>query len=209
MKNGNNTLMNRLISQDLILFLFENNAIRIGDFTLSSGKKSMFYIDLRILQSYPPFFRKAIFLLKSLIIFKFGIEQFDYICSIPTSGTIFGSSLSYEIFKPHIYVRKSVKNYGTKKSIEGDLVPGTRVLFIDDVITTGQSLLTSIDLLKDKVKITGISVLIDRSQGSKEVFNKLGLTFQPAITIADIIDILNKNGKISKEIASKMSNEIS
>ena len=69
------------------------------------------------------------------------MNNFNYICSIPTSGTIFGSSrLAYELFKPHIYVRKSVKDYGMQKTFEGDLQVNSKVLFIDDVMTTGNSL---------------------------------------------------------------------
>ena len=106
---------------DLILFLYDKGAIKIGDFTLSSGIKSKFYLDMRILQSYPKYFRVSILLMKKYIVDKIGMNNFNYICSIPTSGTIFGSSLAYELFKPHIYVRKSVKNYGMQKTFEGDL----------------------------------------------------------------------------------------
>ena len=80
-----------------------------------------------------------------------GLDNFEYICSIPTSGTVFGSSLAYELFKPHIYVRKTVKNYGMQKTFEGDLISNSKVLFVDDVMTTGNSLLSSIELLIDQI----------------------------------------------------------
>src|SRR5215210_6558507 len=138
------------ILNDIILFLYKKEAIKIGNFILSSGKKSKFYLDLRLLQSYPIYFRKSVFLLKQYIINNIGLDNFQYICSIPTSGTVFGSVISYDLFKPHIYVRKNVKNYGTQKTFEGDLVQNSRILFIDDVITTGNSLISSINLLKSK-----------------------------------------------------------
>ena len=74
------------VLNDLILFLYENEAIKVGDFTLSSGKKSKFYLDLRLLQSYPVYFRKSIFLLKKYAMLDIGLDNFDYVCSIPTSG---------------------------------------------------------------------------------------------------------------------------
>src|SRR3954452_25942 len=149
---------------DLILFLYDKGAIKIGNFTLSSGIKSKFYLDMRILQSYPKYFRVSILLMKKYIVDKIGMNNFNYICSIPTSGTIFGSSLAYELFKPHIYVRKSVKPYGTQKTYEGNLIPNSKILFVDDVMTTGNSLISSVELLKSKSVVKDALVFVDRGQ---------------------------------------------
>ena len=97
------------------------------------------------------------------------MDNFDYICSIPTSGTVFGSSLAYELFKPHIYVRKNIKNYGTTENfIEGHLIPNSKILFVDDVMTTGNSLFPLIELLKNQAIINGCSsVCRQRTRGSR------------------------------------------
>ena len=184
---------------DLILFLYDKGAIKIGDFTLSSGIKSKFYLDMRILQSYPKYFRVSILLMKKYIVDKIGMNNFNYICSIPTSGTIFGSSLAYELFKPHIYVRKSVKNYGMQKTFEGDLQINSKVLFIDDVITTGNSLLSSIELLKDKSIINDVLVFIDRRQDYRGLLNKYNLNIHRIISIDKIFEILFQNDRIGKQ----------
>lgn len=184
---------------DLILFLYDKGAIKIGDFTLSSGIKSKFYLDMRILQSYPKYFRVSILLMKKYIVDKIGMNNFNYICSIPTSGTIFGSSLAYELFKPHIYVRKSVKNYGMQKTFEGDLQINSKVLFIDDVITTGNSLLSSIELLKDKSIINDVLVFIDRRQEYRSLLNKYNLNIHRIISIDKIFEILFQNDRIGKQ----------
>ena len=196
------------MEEDLILFLFDRNAIKIGDFTLSSGKKSHFYLDLRILQSYPLYFRKTISLLKDLIHSQIGFESFDYICSVPTSGTIFGSALSYELFKPHIYVRKDLKSYGTQKKIEGALEPNSKILFVDDVITTGQSILTAVESLSNNSVVSGVVVLIDRQQGSQNLFDQFTLKIKSAITIHRIIDILNDNARINKNEYDRIKEEL-
>jgi len=184
---------------DLILFLYDKGAIKIGDFTLSSGIKSKFYLDMRILQSYPKYFRVSILLMKKYIVDNIGMNNFNYICSIPTSGTIFGSSLAYELFKPHIYVRKSVKNYGMQKTFEGDLQINSKVLFIDDVITTGNSLLSSIELLKDKSIINDVLVFIDRRQEYRSLLNKYNLNIHRIISIDKIFEILFQNDRIGKQ----------
>jgi len=196
------------MEQDLVLFLFDRNAIKIGDFTLSSGKKSHFYLDLRILQSYPLYFRKTISLLKTLIHSQIGLESFDYLCSVPTSGTVFGSALSYELFKPHIYVRKDLKNYGTQKKIEGALEPNSKILFVDDVITTGQSILTAVESLSNNSVVSGVVVLIDRQQGSQNLFDQFTLKIKSAITIHRIIDILNDNARINKNEYDRIKEEL-
>ena len=196
------------LEEDLILFLFDKNAIKIGNFTLSSGRKSRFYLDLRILQSYPLYFRKTISLLKTLVHSQIGLESFDYLCSVPTSGTVFGSALSYELFKPHIYVRKDLKNYGTQKKIEGALEPNSKILFVDDVITTGQSILTAVESLSNNSVVSGVVVLIDRQQGSQNLFDQFTLKIKSAITIHRIIDILNDNARINKNEYDRIKEEL-
>lgn len=200
---GKNNILDKLI-----LFLYDKKAINIGDFTLSSGIKSKFYLDMRILQSYPKYFRNSIFLLKKYIVDNIGIDNFDYICSIPTSGTIFGSSLAYELFKPHIYVRKNVKDYGTQKAFEGDLAPKSKILFVDDVMTTGRSLISSIELLKDKSIIDDILVFVDREQGCEDLFEKYKLNIHKIISINKIFKILYQNNKIDVLDIKDLKNEL-
>lgn len=196
------------ILKDLILFLHKEDAIKMGDFTLSSGKKSKFYLDLRILQSYPRYFRNSIFLLKKYIMNNIGLDNFEYICSIPTSGTIFGSSLAYEIFRPHIYVRKNIKNYGTQKTFEGDLKSNSKVLFVDDVMTTGNSLISSIELLKDKSIINDVMVFVDREQGTKDLLKKYEIKIHKIISMNDIFEILYQNNRINETDYLDLKNEL-
>ena len=196
------------ILNDLILFLYDKDAIKIGDFTLSSGKKSKFYLDLRILQSYPIYFRKSIFLLKKYAMRDIGLDNFDYVCSIPTSGTVFGSSLAYEIFKPHLYVRKGIKQYGTQKTYEGDLIPNSKVLFVDDVMTTGNSLISSIELLKDKSVVKDVLVFVDRAQGAEFIMEDNGIKMHRIISMDEIFNVLIQNNRINEKNFHLLKNEL-
>jgi orotate phosphoribosyltransferase len=196
------------ILNDLILFLFDKDAIKIGDFTLSSGKKSKFYLDLRILQSYPMYFRKSIFLLKEYAMQCIGLDNFDYVCSIPTSGTVFGSSLAYEIFKPHIYVRKSIKQYGTQKTYEGNLISNSKVLFVDDVMTTGNSLISSAELLKDKSVVEDALVFVDRGQGAGFNMESHGIKMHKIVSMHEIFNILIQNNRINEKNFHELINEL-
>lgn len=190
------------MKEDLVMFLFDKGAIKVGDFTLSSGLRSTFYLDLRILQSYPVFFRKSISLLKMLVLSHIGYDGFDIICSIPTSGTIFGSALAYELFKPHSYLRKDSKSYGTKRKLEGVIDSKSNMIFVDDVVTTGQSIINGVNSITES-KICGVFVVVNRGQGADKQFKKMGIKLYSAVTISEIFNILHKKKKISnKEVQS-------
>ena len=96
-------------------FLLKSNSLRFGVFTLASGKQSAYYIDLRMLPSFPGYFRLGINALKNILIEKVG--RFDTLASVPTSWLVFGSDLAYDMNKTFIYARKELKAYGTHKMI--------------------------------------------------------------------------------------------
>ena len=110
--------------KEFSIFLFENKIIQFGDFTLASGKKSSYYVDLRLVPSYPHQFRKMVKHLQNEIIDKIGLENFDSIVSVPTGGLVIASALAIETVKPLIYVRSKPKDYGTTKSVEGKIHDG-------------------------------------------------------------------------------------
>src|ERR687894_816756 len=116
-------------------FLLKSNSLRFGVFTLASGKQSAYYIDLRVLPSFPGYFRLGISALKDIVAEKVG--RFDIFASVPTSGLVFGSALAYEMSKPFIYVRKDPKAYGTNKMIEGFLEPGSKVNIVNALYKAG------------------------------------------------------------------------
>ena len=122
--------------KEFATFLYQNGAIKFGNFKLSSGKESPYYIDLRLVPSFPHQFRKMIKTLQNAIAEKIGFENFDCIASVPSSGLVIASALAIEIVKPLIYIRQKPKEYGTENIIEGKISKGTRVLLVDDVATT-------------------------------------------------------------------------
>ncbi len=105
--------------KEFAIFLHEINAIKFGNFRLSSGKESAYYVDLRLVPSFPHQFRNMVKSLQNLISEKIGIDSFDYIASVPTSGLVIASALATETVKPLIYIRQKPKDYGTSNLIEG------------------------------------------------------------------------------------------
>lgn len=189
-------------------FLMKTNALRFGVFKLSSGKESPYYIDLRMLPSFPQYFKLAIGAYKSAIERHQGME-FDYICSVPTSGLVYASALSYEMNRPFVYVRKEAKGHGTGKTIEGYLSPGARVLVIDDVATTGNSVIDAVEAIRGNGGIVESAlVLVDRLEGASDKLKEQGVKLLSVSKISEIVNILYESGMLEADVLKAVQKQI-
>jgi orotate phosphoribosyltransferase len=178
-------------------FLLKSNSLRFGVFTLASGRQSAYYIDLRMLPSFPGYFRLAINALKDTVARKVG--EFDTFASVPTSGLVFGSALAYEMNKPFIYARAERKGYGTKKLIEGFLKPGSKVIIVDDVATTGTSVSRVVEIIRANGGIVeDVVALLDRREGAEDKLRKIGVNLSAVAGINEIVNALYKAGLIDE-----------
>ena len=195
--------------KEFAIFLYKNNIIRFGNFTLASGKNSSYYVDLRLIPSYPHQFRKMIKNLQNLIVEKTGLDDFDCLASVPTGGLVVTSALAIEIVKPLIYVRSKPKEHGTTKSIEGKISAGMKVVMIDDVMTTGTSVLNGINQLKEAgLLVSDLYVIVNRLEGGDEVLSDIGVQTHQLTDILEITDILFQEKLIDKEIFEKIKNQV-
>lgn len=178
-------------------FLLKSNSLRFGVFSLASGKQSAYYVDLRLLPSFPGYFRTGINALKDIVVEKVG--RFDVIASVPTSGLVFGAALAYEMNKPFIYVRKDPKAYGTSKMIEGFLDPGSKVVIVDDVATTGTSLSSAVEIIRANSGIVEhVVALVNRHEGAEGKLKNMGIKLNSVIGIPDIVNALYKASLIDE-----------
>lgn len=186
------------------LFLINSHSLKVGKFKLSSGLDSNYYIDLRNIQSYPSIFHEIVILLRNKII-KEEIE-FDLLATVPTSGLVFTSALAYEIFKPLIYIRKEAKGYGVNNLIEGKFEKENEVLLIDDVITTGKSLIHAIDVIRTKnLKInTVLSLLFRGNEQTIQAFTKMGIDLKFLISFKEITNIIASKNLLGEEDRKKL-----
>ena len=152
--------------------LVNSGLLMYGNFTFQSGITATTYFDMRAINSYPNLLRYVINHWINHI-----NQPFDIICGVATGSIAPAAVLASYLDKPFIYVRASdkVKNHGLSRLIEGHFKEGDKVLLIDDVLTTGQSLLRSIDILKKAgLNVTGLAVIMDRRVNfneSRHIFN--------------------------------------
>ena len=196
--------------KEFAIFLYKNNIIRFGNFTLASGKNSSYYVDLRLIPSYPHQFRKMIKNLQNLIVEKIGLDDFNCLASVPTGGLVVTSALAIEIVKPLIYVRSKPKEHGTTKSIEGKISAGMKAVMVDDVMTTGTSVLNGINQLKEAgLLVSDLYVIINRLEGADKALSDIGVQTHQLTDILEITDILFQEKLINKEIFEKIKNQVS
>ena len=196
--------------KEFAIFLYKNNIIRFGNFTLASGKNSSYYVDLRLIPSYPHQFRKMVKNLQNLVVEKTGLDDFDCLASVPTGGLVVTSALAIEIVKPLIYVRSKPKEHGTTKSIEGKISAGMKVVMVDDVMTTGTSVLNGINQLKEAgLLVSDLYVIINRLEGGDKALSDIGVQTHQLTDILEITDILFQEKLIDKEIFEKIKNQVS
>jgi len=176
--------------------LLEAGCIKFGNFTLKSGLQSPIYIDLRQIITYPKLLEQTgaayLPLLKEL--------SFDRIAGLPYAAIPIATAISLQGNYPMIYPRKEVKTYGTKAEIEGEYHAGETVVVIDDLATTGGSKFEAIEKLTGAgLVVKDVVVLVDRQSGAKESLAQAGYTMHAVLTISQLLEYWEKNGKVKKD----------
>lgn len=187
--------MNALIAT-LADGLLEAGCIKFGSFTLKSGLQSPIYIDLRQLVTYPKLLEQVgqayLPILKNL--------QFSRIAALPYAAIPIATAISLAGNYPMIYPRKEVKTYGTKAEIEGQYNVGETVVVIDDLATTGGSKFEAIEKLTGVgLVVKDVVVLVDRQSGAKESLEQAGYSMQAVLTIGQLLEYWEENGKVEKD----------
>ncbi|NOS62773.1 MAG: orotate phosphoribosyltransferase [Nitrosarchaeum sp.] len=196
--------------KEFATFLHQKGIIKFGDFTLASGKKSSYYVDLRLVPSYPHQFRTMIKYLQNNIAESVGLDSFDSLVSVPTGGLVIASALAIETVKPLIYVRSKPKDYGTSKAVEGQIHEGMKVVMIDDVATTGGSVVNAIKSLKEaNITIEDAYVIVNRMEGADEALKELGVKLHSITNIIQITQALHEQKFVDGDILEKVRKQIS
>ena len=192
-------LANINLREQLILDLLRINAIRFGKFKLKSGLISPFYLDLRLLVSYPYLLE----LTAEVFWEEMRTLSFDVVIGVPYTGIPIATAIALKHNQSMIFIRKEPKTYGTGKFIEGEYHAGQKGILIDDVITNGESKFESITPLKQaQISVENVTVLLDRGQGGPELLRNKGYQCYSIFTINDIFRTLERYKRIDKKTIS-------
>lgn len=171
----------------LIISLYEIGAVKFGDFTLKSGQQSKIYLDLRQIISYPDVLRAV----SEAIWQQMNGYRCDVICGVPYTAVPIATCISLQQNLPMLMRRKEIKEHGTKQRIEGCFQTGQQCIVIEDIVTTGGSVLeTANDLEVAGLKVKEIAVLIDREQNAKENLLKQHYSLHAAFSIKELLNVL-------------------
>ncbi len=171
-----------------LLELVNKHAVIHGDFVLTSGKKSTYYIDGKLLSLMPD----GLSNLAKMILELTRNDQVDAVGGLtlgadPIIGAVV--ALSQENGRPikGLIVRKERSGHGRGKRIEGPVDKGMKVVVIEDVVTTGSSSLKAIEALEEAgCEIVKVVAMVDRLQGGGENFASKGYKFEPIFTLKDL-----------------------
>eukprot|EP00906_Rhabdomonas_costata_P034869 RCo049039 len=150
--------------EELVVRLFEINAVKFGQFKLKSGLISPIYLDLRVIVSFPD----VLSLVAELVWEKAKGLPVELLCGVPYTALPIATVVAVTHRLPMVMRRKEKKDYGTAVSVEGSFRAGQTVLVVEDVITSGASILeTNTDLTAAGLRPTHCVVVVDREQGGR------------------------------------------
>jgi orotate phosphoribosyltransferase len=171
-----------------LIELFRQHALKFGDFTLASGQKSTYYLDGRLITLHAEGLRlTAQGVLERLEGVEFAAVGGMSIGADPIIGGVL--TVAAERGRPLVgfMVRKQAKEHGTRRAVEGPVEPGSNVVIVEDVITTGGSELEAIDRVSELgCRVVSVVGVCDRLQGGADAFAARGVPFQTLLTIRDL-----------------------
>lgn len=185
----------------LIDGLFQAKCIQFGEFTLASGKKSPIYIDLRRVMSYPQVFSQCIDACATIA----AQLKYDTLAAVPYAALPMTGAVSMQLKAVMIYTRKEAKTHGTGKMIEGEFTKGGIALLIEDVVTTGGSIITAAHTLRDGgLQVKDVIVLVDRLQGGEKALRDEKIQLHAVLNITEIVEILHDEKKVDERTYSEV-----
>jgi orotate phosphoribosyltransferase len=168
--------------EKLIQMLKDCEAIQFGKFVLTSGAISDYYVNIKKASSNPKILKKIAKLMKEYT------NGYDILAGMEIGAVPLVVALSILTDIPFVIIRKDKRNHGTGKQIEGNDVKGKRVLIIEDVTTSGSSVVKSVQIIRRNQGIVDeVLVLVDRESGAEEKLQKIDINFIPILSISNII----------------------
>lgn len=164
-------------------------AVRFGSFTLASGKTSDYYVDIKQAATRPDLLREMGRRIAP------HVAGYDRLAGVELGAVPIAAAVSLETDLPFLIVRKEAKAHGTKRPYEGEMRTDDRVVFVEDVVTTGGTLRAAIERLRAEGAVVDRAVaVVDREEGGSETLDQAGVRLLALFRATD----LRTMGKTSK-----------
>lgn len=168
--------------KELVQSLKGCGAIQFGHFVLTSGAVSDYYIDIKKASTNPEVLKKIAEALAEYT------DGYDVIAGMELGAVPIIVALSLETGIPYVIVRKEKREHGTSKQIEGLDVKGKKALIIEDVTTSGGSVVKTIQILREnQALVDKVVVVVDRKSGAEEKLHNADVNFIPLLSVSDIL----------------------
>ncbi|CAI48719.1 orotate phosphoribosyltransferase [Natronomonas pharaonis DSM 2160] len=170
-----------MANQELIDALRDAEAVKFGEFELSHGGTSEYYVDKYVFETDPGCLRQI-------------ADAFaDRVGDAKLAGVALGAvplvaATAVETDSPYVIVRKQKKEYGTGNQIEGDFDAGEEVVVLEDIATTGQSAIDAVEALREAgATVDRVIVVVDREEGARENLAEHDIELESLVTASDLL----------------------
>lgn len=182
-----------IVERELSELLHQIGVVRFGDFTLKDGRRSPFYLDMRVLVSHPAALARVA---RAMLQRAEGL-RYERIAGLPYAGLPIAVAMALIGERPMIYARKEAKQYGTKRLIEGEYQAGERALMVDDVVTSGGAKLEAVEPFREAgLVVEDVLVIVDRSDGGVAALAAAGLRLHSVLHVRALLAQLREQGAV-------------
>ena len=167
--------------EELIRLLLDSGAVRFGEFTLASGAKSDVYVDVK--RAWPD--PRRLEILAEALAAHAGTEE--RLAGMELGAVPLVVALALRLGRPYAVLRKAPKEHGTRQAFEGEIPSGARVLLVEDVTTTGGSVLRSVEIVRGAGGVVDRAVVVlDREEGAVEKLRAAGVRLEALVTFSEL-----------------------
>ncbi|ADB61656.1 orotate phosphoribosyltransferase [Haloterrigena turkmenica DSM 5511] len=170
-------------NEELIAALRDAEAVKFGEFKLSHGGTSEYYVDKYLFETDPD-------CLEAIAeAFAERLDADDKLGGVALGGVPLAAATSVAAGVPYVIARKQRKEYGTGNLIEGRLEDGEEVVVVEDIVTTGTSLVEAVEALREAgATVERALVVVDREEGGRENVEDAGVEMEALVTASDLLE---------------------
>ena len=133
------------------------------------------------------------------------MQTFDIVCGVPYTALPIATVVSVKNSIPMVMRRKEAKDYGTKKLIEGQFKEGDNCLIVEDVVTSGSSILETVkDLKNSGIKCSDAIVLLNREQGGEKLLSENGIKMHALLSLTQLMQFLKEANCVNESVVEKV-----